>query len=174
MNSTEQLVYAARLGDRSAYGELVRRYERAVIATGWSMLGDFHAAQDLAQDAFVAAYQQLATLRDSASFGTWVLKIAQRKALRLRKQAATNRSETSFMDGFPAASEPAANELREELMRAVGRLPEHERIVVVLRHLDGNSIDAVAKLTGQGVGTVTKQLSRAMQRLRHLTRTVSS
>lgn len=174
MNSTQQLVDAARSGDRAAYGELVRRYERAVIATGWSVLGDFHAAQDLAQDTFVAAYQQLATLRDSASFGTWVLKIAQRKALRLRTQVAAHCSASDFMDGFPAATEPETSELREELMRALGQLPEHERIVVVLRHLDGHSVDAVAQLAGRSVGTVTKQLSRAMQRLRHLTRRVSS
>lgn len=174
MKSTQQLVDAARSGDRSAYGELVRRYERAVIATGWSMLGDFHAAQDLAQDTFVAAYQQLATLRDSASYGAWVLRIAQRKALRLRKQLAQNRPANDFMDGFAAASDSATSELREELMRAVGQLPEHERIVVVLRHLDGHTVEAVSRITGRGVGTVTKQLSRAMQRLRHLTRKVSS
>jgi RNA polymerase sigma-70 factor (ECF subfamily) len=174
MNSTKQLVDAARSGDRAAYGELVRRYERAVIATGWSMLGDFHAAQDLAQDTFVSAYQQLATLRDSALFGTWVLKIAQRKALRLRTQVAANHLSSDFMDGFPAAIEPETGELREELMRAVGQLPEHERLVVVLRHLDGHSVDMVAKITGRSVGTITKQLSRAVERLRHLTRRVSS
>jgi RNA polymerase sigma-70 factor (ECF subfamily) len=174
MKSTQQLVDAARSGDRSAYGELVRRYERAVISTGWSILGDFHTAQDLAQEVFVAAYQHLTTLRDSASFGTWVMRIAQRKSLRLRKQAAANRPERNFMDGFPAPSDPATNELREELMRAVGQLPEHERLVVVLRYLDGHSVEAVANLSGRSVGTVTKQLSRAMQRLRHLTRRVSS
>lgn len=174
MNSTQQLVDAARSGDRAAYGKLVHLYERAVIATGWSLLGDFHAAQDLAQDVFVAAYQQLVTLRDSAAFGAWVLTIAQRMALRRRKQTTTNSESSGFMDGFPAASDLVTSELREELMRAVAQLPEHERIVVVLRHLDGHSVDVVAKITGRSVGTITKQLSRAVERLRHLTRRVSS
>ena len=174
MESTEALVKSAVAGDTVSYGELVRRFERSVVTTGWSILGDFHLAQDVAQEVFTIAHGQLVTLRDGSSFGSWVLKIARNRALRRRKQEATHRSAVPFMDGFGAVRDAALDEYREELIRAVGQLPEQERIVVVLRYFDGQPVDSIAQLTGRPIGTVTKQLSRAVERLRYLTRKVRS
>ena len=56
----------------------------------------------------------------------------------------------------------------ESLMNAVASLPEHERLVVVLRYFNGHSIEEVSRLTGRPIGTVSKQLSRAMIRLKSL------
>ena len=72
MPSTEELVKAAQAGRTAAFAELVRRYERAAIVTAYSVLGDFHWAQDAAQEAFVIVYQKLSGLRDPASFGPWL------------------------------------------------------------------------------------------------------
>ncbi len=63
MTSTAELVGRSQSGDQGAFAELVRRYERAVIVTAWGVLGDFHAAQDAGQEAFLIAYRNVGRLR---------------------------------------------------------------------------------------------------------------
>jgi len=165
MPSTEELVRSAQVGDASAFAELVRRYERVVIITAHSVLGDFHAAQDAAQEAFALAYGNVRQLRRAAAFGPWVLRIARREASRIQRRA----------HGQPAHQDTACpsaqreidwTQLYEDVVRQLARLPEHERIAVVLRYVDGRSLKEIADATGRPVGTITKQLSRAIQRLR--------
>jgi len=165
MPSTEELVKAAQAGETSAFTELVRRYERAVIITAQAVLGDFHSAQDAAQEAFVIAYQRLKQLRDAASFGPWLLQIARRRALRWQRRRIPETIDCECLE--PAAS-PTCDwtEPYKEVVQHVARLPDHERIVTVMRYLEGRSVKDIAELTGRPIGTVTKQLSRAIQRLR--------
>ena len=166
MPSTEELVKATRTGGASAFANLVRRYERAAIITAHSVLKDFHLAQDAAQEAFVIAYQRLGQLRDAASFGPWLLRIVRRRALRLQRGRKGERIASECVDR-PAAETRDWMEPYEEVVQRIARLPEHERIVVVMRYIDGCSVQEIADLCGRPVGTVTKQLSRAIQRLRH-------
>ena len=166
MPSTEELVKATRTGGASAFADLVRRYERAAIITAHSVLSDFHLAQDAAQEAFVIAYQRLGQLRDAASFGPWLLRIVRRRALRLHRGRKAERTASECVDR-PAAETCDWMEPYEEVVQQIARLPEHERIVVVMRYIDGRCVQEIADLCGRPVGTVTKQLSRAIQRLRH-------
>ena len=165
MPSTEQLVKATQAGETSAFAELVRRYERAAIITAHSVLGDFHLAQDAAQEAFVYAHSMLNQLRSAASFGPWLLRIARRRAIRLQRKRGAERTGTN---GIDRAAKEACNwmEPYEAVAREIARLPEHERIVVVMRYVDGCSVKDIADTTGRPVGTITKQLSRAIERLR--------
>ena len=165
MPSTEELVKATQAGDASAFAELVRRYERAAIITAHSVLGDFHLAQDAAQEAFVYAHSMLNQLRSATSFGPWLLRIARRRALRLQR---ARRAERMGTDGIDPAATEACNWMEPygEVAQQIARLPEHERIVVVMRYIDGRSLNEIAELTGRPLGTVTKQLSRAIERLR--------
>jgi RNA polymerase sigma-70 factor (ECF subfamily) len=165
MPSTEELVKATQAGDASAFAELVRRYERAAIITAHSVLGDFHLAQDAAQEAFVYAHSMLNQLRSAASFGPWLLRIARRRAIRLQR---TRRAERIGTDSIDCAAREACNWMEPygEVAQQIARLPEHERIVVVMRYIDDRSLNEIAELTGRPLGTVTKQLSRAIERLR--------
>jgi RNA polymerase sigma-70 factor, ECF subfamily len=165
MPSTEDLVKAAQKGETSAFGELVRRYERAVVITAYSVLGDFHLAQDAAQEAFVIAHGKLYQVRGAASFGPWLLRIARRRALRLGRGRMDRPVGVEPADRATAA-DPDWIEPYQEVARQIARLPEHERIVVVMRHVEGRSVNKIAEATGRPVGTVTKQLSRAIERLR--------
>lgn len=165
MPSTEELVEATRTGEASAFAELVRRYERAAIITAHSVLGDFHLAQDAAQEAFVVAYQMLNQLRDAASFGPWLLKIVRRRATRLQRSRSLDQLVAEYV-GSAAKGTCDWTEPYQEVVRQIARLPEHERIVTVLRYVDDHSVQEIADATGRPVGTVTKQLSRAIQRLR--------
>ncbi len=167
MSSTEELVKAAQAGESSAFAELVRRYERATIIAAHSVLGNFHASQDAAQEAFIIAYRELGQLRDAASFGPWLLRIAGRRALRLKRNRNVERTGTEYVD---LATTPIDDwmEPYADVVRQLARLPEHERIVTVMRYVDGLSVKEIADSTGRPVGTITKQLSRAIGRLRSL------
>ena len=165
MPSTEELVRATQAGETSAFAELVRCYECAATITAHSVLKDFHLAQDAAQEAFVIAYQRLYQLRDAASFGPWLLRIARHQALRLRRGRNAEQIAVGCVD-CAAAETSNRMEPYEEVVQQIARLPEHERIVVVMRYINGRSIRDIADATGRPVGTITKQLSRAIKRLR--------
>lgn len=163
LRSDQELVEAVLAGDRSSYGQLVERYERAVRAVAMRVLGDPDAAQDATQEALVIAYRRLSTLRNRAMFGLWLLRITRREAVRLGRR----RVKTEPLHDRPdphADGRLAAD--AEELLHAVDRLPGHERLAVMLRYFEGQGVAEIARVTGRPLGTVTKQLSRAHERLR--------
>ena len=164
-----EVVKAVVGGERRAFAELVRRYERAVRAVAVDVLGgDSHAAEDVAQDCFVIAYEKLGTLRKPEAFGYWVLKIARREAIsrgRFRVKMA------SLEESKIAAAQDCDGRLDEDLqevLAAVMKLPGHERQVVILKYFDEQSIRGISQMTGRTIGTVSKQLSWAHERLRNI------
>ena len=167
LRSTEELVCASQRGDSDSFNELVRRYERAAWTTAWKVLRDHHGALDATQNAFVEAYCKLSQLRVPSQFGIWLMRITHREALRLamRSPPAIALDQTTDV-AITAINGTTAD--YESLMNAVASLPEHERLVVVLRYFNGHSIEEVSRLTGRPIGTVSKQLSRAMIRLKSL------
>jgi RNA polymerase sigma-70 factor (ECF subfamily) len=165
MPSTEELVSAVRSGDASAYAELVRRYERAAVVTAHAVLGDFHLAEDAAQEAFVAAYRMLNQLHDDARFGPWLLRIARRRASRMKRGRSNQWTDIKQIDCAATETRPWIEPF-EEVVEQLARLPEHERIVTVMKYLEGRSVKEIADSIGRPVGTITKQLSRAIGRLR--------
>ncbi|MCP4639036.1 MAG: RNA polymerase sigma factor [bacterium] len=156
------LVKAVVAGDTAAYETLVRRYERAVLAVALSVLKDYHGAEDASQETFVVAYRKLGQLRQPAAFGGWLMRIARRQALRLRRM---RRPEQPVVD-VAARGEDRPSETAEHLLAAVARLPKHERQAVMMHYFDGLSTAEAAEASGQLPGTIRKQLSRARERLR--------
>lgn len=167
MDLTESVRRAAA-GDRNAFGELVQRYERLVLGTAWNSLRDYQAAQDVAQDAFLIAYRQLGSLKEPAAFGAWVAQIAIRCSRQYRKDrpVASHATIRDRVDEPPDSL--IISEETDRILTAIQALPEHEQNVVFLRYIDGYDVATIAKLTDRPVGTVTKQLSRAVQRLKEL------
>ena len=171
MRADAEIVRAVLRGDREAFAALVARHERAAWATAWRVLRDDHAAADAGQEAFLRAFQRLGDLRRPEQFGAWLLRIARREAIRLGRRRSRERG---LSPDDPGAG-PHPTRLSADaggLLAAVARLPEHERLVVVLHYLDGHSVAEVASALGRPVGTVTKQLSRAIERLRVTTKGV--
>ena len=165
MPSTEELVKAVRAGEKSAFAQLVQLYQRAAIVTAHSVLRDSEHAQDAAQDAFVIAYTKLNQLRAPAAFGSWLLKIVRRRASLIQRERREERLGSNYL---AADSEQSSDWLQryEEVVEQLARLPEHERTVVVLRYVNGHSVQEIADTIGKPVGTIKKQLSRALERLR--------
>lgn len=166
MPTDAELVKAVLDGRRECFAELVQRYERAACAAATDVLGDDHAAQDAAQEAFVAAYRKLPGLRDRSAFGAWVIKIARRQAARMARRSRPELSLEGRPDPPDKGRDGRLDEATQRLLSAVMRLPAHERTAVILRYFDGRDVQAIAEITGKPVGTITKQLSRAYARLR--------
>jgi RNA polymerase sigma-70 factor (ECF subfamily) len=161
-----ELVEATLGGDREAFGQLVERYERGVCAVIVQIVGDTHAAQDVAQEVFLKAYRNLAHLRRPSAFASWLFQIARRLALNWLRQRPTVQ-EMPIHEGVSAGERNGRlDETSAQLLNAVMGLPRQERRVVMLRYFDGYAIRDIAEILGRPVGTVTKQLSRAHARLR--------
>lgn len=168
MQSDAELVKAILNGNKQAFGVLVKRYERPVRAIALDVLGDYHLASDVSQDAFVTAYENLSGLRKPSIFGPWLMKITRRRAI---DWARRKRDEAPLESVIPATIHNPNGQLDEEkrwLLTAVMKLPESERQVIMLRYFGDNRVNHVAEIVGRSVGTVTKQLSRAHKRLRKI------
>jgi RNA polymerase sigma-70 factor (ECF subfamily) len=164
MPSTKELVIAAQAGEKSAFAQLVRLYERAAIITAHATLRDYHSAQDAAQEAFITAYSKLGQLREPAAFGPWFLQIVRRKASLKRPswlEAIDSDSKVPIQE-----ESPDWLERYEEVVQHLARLPEHDRAIVVLRYVDGHSVQEIADSIGKPVEAVRKQIYRSIQRLR--------
>jgi RNA polymerase sigma-70 factor, ECF subfamily len=164
LKSDDSLIGDVLAGGREAYSELVRRYERQVHAVAWSVLRDHHAAEDVTQESFIKAFCKLSTLRAPGKFGDWLLSIARRRAIDLA------RGERLVIPGNAMADIASFDRSSDEdaayVLAEVARLPSHEQQVVMFRYFDGLSVMDIASILSRPVGTITKQLSRALARLR--------
>jgi len=168
LETDRQLVQNVLRGDRATYARLVERYRRAAFAVALKVTCDRDAANDAAQSAFVSAYENLGRLRDPGAFGAWLLVIARREAVSAVRSRPTT---VPLDDGHDRGVEmPPGESIGEgtsrSILAALGSLPEHEQQVVMLRYFDGRPVADIAAMTGRPVGTVTKQITRALRRLR--------
>jgi RNA polymerase sigma-70 factor (ECF subfamily) len=165
VKSDAELVELVKSGQIGDYAELVVRYERLVRATAIHKVRDRHTADDVTQEAFVAAFETLGKLRDGAKFGAWLMGIAKLRAAKAARTRCRSPALVGDVSAVPMKS-GRLSDRSELLLELVERLPEHERLVVGLKNLQGHSIQEIAEITGRPPGTVTKQLSRAYARLR--------
>jgi RNA polymerase sigma-70 factor (ECF subfamily) len=166
------LVAAVRSGDRAAFSELVQRETRAVYQAAVRIVGRPADAEDVTQEAFVAAYRAIGTYRGEGSLRGWLLRIATRIAFRRLAQ----RRDTADLAtiGEPAladrSNEPAravlAAEQHRSIRKAIAALPDPYREVVALRFLGDLSLSEVADATGRPLNTVKTHLRRGLERLR--------
>lgn len=165
--SDAELVQEILDGRTEAFAELVRRYERSVRAAAMSIVRKPDAADDVAQEAFVRAWQQLANLRNPKVFGIWLIRITRRCAVdSLKKQQSLKLSDC--LDQLPFRERNGQlDEKNQHLLETIQTLPKTERQVVMLRYFGPHSVSQLASVLNRSVGTVTKQLSRAHQRLRN-------
>jgi RNA polymerase sigma-70 factor (ECF subfamily) len=177
------LVERARHGDLRAYDELIKRYQERIYATVYHMTSNHEDANDLAQEAFVKAYQALKSFKGGSSFYTWLYRIAVNKTINFLKQR-KNRQHMSLNDlDFNAEHDPdlvalisdktprraaGLSELQEKLNGALLKLSEHHRMAVVLHDVQGLSHEEIAKIMHCNIGTVRSRLFYARQQLQAL------
>jgi RNA polymerase sigma-70 factor (ECF subfamily) len=176
------LVAAAKDGDREAFSELVRRYERKIFRLAQNITHHPEDAEDVMQDAFLKAYEHLGDFNGDSRFYTWLVRITVNQALmKLRKRRANHfsldepmRGEESEVpreieDWSPSPEQRFAQaELRDILGSALKELAPAYRIVFWLRDVEEMSTEDTARLLGLSIPGVKARLSRARLRLRNL------
>ena len=125
MPSDSQLVSAALHGDQAAFAALVARYERTVRGVAFHDLGDHHAAEDAAQEAFVAAFRKLSSLREGSLFGRWLLTIVRHQAERIGR-ARRRDVPLNYAAEVPQPEKTRLDDDAEFLLAAMAGLPERE------------------------------------------------
>lgn len=168
-----ELAERARRGEVAAYEELVRRYRQLAVRTAYVITGQSADAQDAAQEAFVKAYYAIGRFRAGAPFRPWLLRIVANEAINRRrssrrKAALALRVAESRPSGDAAPSPEAAalaHELRGEVVTAMNRLREEDRLVIAYRYFFDLSESEMADALGCARGTVKSRLSRALKRL---------
>ena len=172
--SDDDLLAAARDGDRAAIDALVVRYQPVVYRFGLKMCGNVEDARDILQDTLLAMARSLGGFRADASLSTWLYTIARRFCMRKRRTSKFAPRGEESLDALPAdrrdglaaptrnpEQELAGQELQDELNAAIAALDPPQREVLVLRDVEGLSARDVAQVLGLGVEAVKSRLHRA-------------
>jgi RNA polymerase sigma factor (sigma-70 family) len=167
----EELIGLARAGDLAAYGRLVGRFQQMAYSYCYSVLGDFHLAEDAAQEAFIEACGTLSTLREPRAFASWfrriLIKQCDRIIRRPGQRAGTAAIGESLSRPAPSAEDRLQDaELQTAVLHAVRQLPDRERLVTTLFYMDGYSLSQVARFLEVPEGTVKSRLNASRKRLR--------
>ena len=165
-------VERARRGDSAAFEVLVRRHFRAAYSLAFARTGNRFDAEDVCQDAFVAAAEHLDQCREPAKFAAWLLRIVRNRAHNLRAYERVRAAEPLLHDTAAAPGVPGTEaeraELRERLEGALQQLSEAQRTVVLLHDLDGWPHKEIAEMLGTSEGMSRQHLFAARRRLRAL------
>ncbi|MBV9927075.1 MAG: sigma-70 family RNA polymerase sigma factor [Acidobacteria bacterium] len=177
-----ELVVRALAGREDGFEELVRRYQRPIVAYVYRMVGDYDAALDLAQEVFIKVYNSLGRYRPEFKFSTWIYRIAHNAAIDHLRRLGAARTEEMEVEGQegttfekPLASksptpeqETERGERRAEIEEVVTQLQPAYRELIVLRHSHDLSYDEIAEVTGLPLGTVKNRIFRAREAMREL------
>jgi RNA polymerase sigma-70 factor, ECF subfamily len=167
------LVQRSRQGDPQAFGELVRRYQASVFNVCCRLLGERAAAEDLAQEAFIRAYERLSTFDAARPFGPWIRRVAANLCLnhldRPPQPEQPLEDERAQPLAWPNSQDPAklveARQSAEALRAAILALPPRYRAVIELRHFQALSYTELAAALDRPLSDVKSDLVRARKLL---------
>ncbi|HVS52089.1 MAG TPA: sigma-70 family RNA polymerase sigma factor [Opitutaceae bacterium] len=169
--SDAELVRASRAGEKPAFEALVRRHQNLVTGVAYSVLGEHRAAEEVAQDAFIAAWQQLHQLKDPTRLRAWLAGMTRRMALNRRRVSARAAQRPGVAADDEAAATVApdvqAIEREEEAIvnQALSALPEDFREALVLYYREEHSTAAVAEALEISEDAVRQRLARGRRLL---------
>jgi len=170
----QELVRAAKNGDKNAFKELIKKYEHQVAAIVIGMLGNCPEAEDVGQESFIRLYQSLDKFRGEASVGTYLTRIAINLSLNELKRRQRKRGRFFFradevMENIPDKNNrKQRKELKDIVHIGIQKLDPKYRTVVVLRLIDGYSMSETAQILKLPVGTVLSRLARAQMKLKEI------
>jgi RNA polymerase sigma-70 factor (ECF subfamily) len=173
----QELIAECLSGQTHAFGDLVARYQNRLFNTLVGVLGSVEDAHDVAQEAFVNAFQKLNTFRGHSAFYSWLFRIALNAAVsQKRKQravvsidAAREQSGDEPIDRHPAARPEHALETNERQIAvrgALAELAEEFRTALILKEMEDMSYEEISEIVGCPIGTVRSRIHRARAELR--------
>lgn len=158
-------------GEQAAFSQLMYRYAGAVYNVAYRMLGEAQEAEDASQEIFLRAYLRLESFDRTRRFSTWLLSVASNfciDRLRRRRFAWMTLDDVAFSlpsrDRGPERS-ALDHEQQQAIQRALQRLPEHYRLMIVLRYWNDLSYNEIADVTGLTESTIKTRLHRARHML---------
>ena len=180
------IVQRARDGDDDAFAELVRLYQRRVVSVAYRLLGNLEDARDVSQEVFVRAYKSLGQLEDPSRFGAWLIRVASNSALNFRRARSTrvavsldnlivSPTELRKPDtGQPMTADredgdgPLPDELRQAISQALERLPDKQRLSLILFSVEGMPQKEVAEVLDCSVELVKWNVFKARRKLKEI------
>jgi RNA polymerase sigma-70 factor (ECF subfamily) len=167
-----ELVRRAQSGDESAFRDLVERHQAKVFSLVHRILRNREDAEDIAQLVFTKVYFALQRFDCRCSLLTWICKIALNECYsHFRKRRAQKECELDALDleTMPSAdAAPAADSrvaMRDFVRKLMGKIPEEERLLLVLKEVEGHSIGELAQMTGSSESAIKTKLFRARHKL---------
>lgn len=170
--TTAELVEAAQMGDREAFGELFERYENTVYNVGLRRLGDHGEAQELCQEVFVQALLKIGQLRTPEAFAGWIVSITHRMAINraVRRRPVAPAENETIETVYVENRTPLVNVLDRERARQVraglDRLGQLDRDTLVAFYVDGQSLVEMSTAFRSPIGTIKRRLHVARKRLK--------
>lgn len=181
----EMLMVRYQRGDREAFAELLRRYQRPIYNFVLRQLRQPNAAEDVTQDVFLRLVQNAAEFKHEARFSTWLYTIARNLCIdALRKLAHRRHASLDQPSGDGSESRPLveniadsktrasaesgalAGEMQDSIVRAIESLPDDQREVFLLREVAELPFKEIAAITGVGENTVKSRMRYALDRLK--------
>jgi RNA polymerase sigma-70 factor (ECF subfamily) len=177
MPADSDLISRAAGGDPSAFQALVERHRSMVYRIAYQFAGNHHDAEDIAQEVFIKVYRSLDRFRQDAQLTSWMYRIVMNACIdhrRRQRPAVTapfgEEAEQRMLNTPEERPDPEerayAGELGQVLESEIGRLPNGQRVVFVMRHHQGMKLSEIAAALGLAEGTVKRQLHAAVHRLR--------
>jgi RNA polymerase sigma factor (sigma-70 family) len=165
------LVNRARSADLEAFGELVRRFQDMAYGCAYAVLGDFHLAEDAAQEAFLEAYRSLSNLAEPKAFPGWLRRIVLRCSSRITRRKSLSTTPLEAAENVPGGEPDPASvaekiEMKDKVLAAIKALPASERMVTTLFYINGYSQKDIARFLEVPVTTVKNRLHASRKRLK--------
>ena len=163
------LVARVRAGDRTAFDGLVHAYMRQAFQLAYRVVGHREDAEDLVQEAFLAAYQYLDSYDAERPFGPWLMRIVLNRGANLRRSRKRRETEpeTDAISLAPSAlDESERTEARAKLTEAMTKLSERQRMIVTMFDVDGLTSTEIGEIMDLSSGTVRWHLHEARRTLR--------
>ncbi|MYF98197.1 sigma-70 family RNA polymerase sigma factor [Candidatus Poribacteria bacterium] len=177
-NADVQLIQRVLDGDDTAFSELVSKYHKSVHALAWRKIQDFHIAEDITQETFLKAYQELSTLKKPQSFASWLYVIVVNRCnswLRKKKRSLTQSLEVTDSTELKKATyssyvveeneRASVDAQREVVKKLLAKLQESDRTIITLHYLGGMTYEEISRFLGVSVSAIKNRLYRARQHL---------
>ena len=175
-----QLIERCLQGETDAFGLLMVKYQDRLYNTTYRMLGNADDAQDVVQEAFIHAYQSLASFKGDSQFFTWLYRIAinaaisskRKRRLVLSIDAARNGESFPEPEDLSREAKPShaieSHEQSQHVQEALSKLSIEHRMVLILKDMEGEKYETMAELLQVPIGTIRSRLHRARLELREL------
>lgn len=177
----KELILLAKDGNMKAYEEIISLYEKKVFSVIYYMVKNENEVEDIAQEVFIKIYKNLKNFKEESSLYTWIYRITinvcldeikrRKKVVYLDEEIETEDGEIRMQlaDDSKGPSEIAEDkDLKQRLEACIRKLPEDQRIMIILRDIKGFTYMEIAEMLKMNLGTVKSKISRARAMLKEI------